>query len=753
MNRSNAGSSSGAAGIWLRYQAFFLAGIAAILMSIVLFSGGGIGLSNNGDFGRVMGSNSLEFAQEPELFVYEDTYRMKLQGDSPGEQLWNLLFSTEKIEAYPSIHMVFVRASLVGNLAVNLVTGQSMDTYHIQVLGVIYLLCYAGLLLLLFSSFRLPNLGCDLLVKVAIIFILCDEGYVAYFNSLYSEPVQMLGLLAMVVFALRIFVKRGRAGWNIGWYFLSCVVYGWSKFINIPVAALCAVGMGAVLLLRMEKKYRLRLCAGAGACVVILGAVYVSLPGWMDYETNYNSVFYGVLKDTEPDEARQYVSDLGLPEYMAEYADTTYYIPRAASARGSAQFQQDFSKLSKVDLLFFYLSHPGYFLKRLDVAMAHAGFIRPYYLSNLDESSPRLSFAHRFDGWSRLRTQLPVNTWGAAGAITAMSCLVLWRTTAVGTGGRKDKLSRGLLLLTVVGAMTYQFIMPIISNGEGDLAKHMFAYVQLVDLLVVLILVWVGYRLSVWKKLHCPAVALAGGTAAVCFLLLLPAGLLFLRTRLPWNSLETGAYVQMGSWEGEPLLWQVAQQQEDGSWLILAADAVDTRAFDEDSGYGSNLWSDSDLRTWLNGTFFTGAFTREEQALLQPVEHRVLLSGVQKDKADSGYNDFFAFHVPKYSDRGMDDALAMSCTDAVRLPDIGLLAELSRQGLCYGPPCWMETPYYNNDSMVRVMGSDGYFYMRDASDTWGVRPVIRLPADVSYRGSGTPADPFQIEYDAMSQTH
>ena len=82
----------------------------------------------------------------------------------------------------------------MGNLAVNLLTGQSLDTYHIQVLGVIYLLCYAGLLLL-FSSFRLPNPGCDLLVKAAVIFILCDEGYVTYFNSLYSEPVQMLGLL------------------------------------------------------------------------------------------------------------------------------------------------------------------------------------------------------------------------------------------------------------------------------------------------------------------------------------------------------------------------------------------------------------------------------------------------------------------------------------------------------------------------------------------------------------------------------
>ena len=241
----------------------------------------------------------------------------------------------------------------MGNLAVNLLTGQSLDTYHIQVLGVIYLLCYAGLLLLLFSSFRLPNPGCDLLVKAAVIFILCDEGYVTYFNSLYSEPVQMLGLLAMAVFALRIFAKRRRPGWNIGWYFLSCVVYGWSKFINLPVAALCAAGMGAVLLLRMEKQYRLRLCAGAGACVVILGAVYASLPGWMDEATNYNAVFFGVLKDTEPEEARQYVSDLGLPEYMAEYADSTYYISRSAPARSSAQFQQEFSRLSKVDLLRF----------------------------------------------------------------------------------------------------------------------------------------------------------------------------------------------------------------------------------------------------------------------------------------------------------------------------------------------------------------------------------------------------------------
>ena len=83
-----------------------------------------------------------------------------------------------------------------------------------------------------------------------------------------------------------------------------------------------------------------------------------------------------------------------------------------------------------------------------------------------------------------------------------------------------------------------------------------------------------------------------------------------------------------------------------------------------------------------------------------------------------------AVHVPAYSDRGTDAALAETVSDAVRLPDIGLMADLSRSWRLGGAPCWMETPYYNNASMLRILGSDGYFYMHDAADAWGVRPVI-----------------------------
>ena len=741
MNRQP--SAPGAAQFYDRFGPFLLAGLAAVIMALVLFSGGGAGLSNNGDFGRVLSTNSLDYAESTGSFAYEDTFRMVFQGDSAGEKLWNLLFNLDNTAAYPSIHLVFVRASLAGNLALNVLTGQSLDTYHIQVLGLIYLLCYAGLLLLLFRSFKLPSLWCDLLVKLAVLFVLCDEGYITYFNSLYSEPVQMLGLLAMAAFGLRLLSRRGSPGWNAGWYFLSCVVYGWSKFINLPAAALCALGMGAVLFLRAEKKYRKWLCGGAAACVAVLGAVYLSLPGWMDYETNYNAVFYGVLKDTTPEQTEQYLSDLGLPDYMAEYANSNYYMDRAAPARESEQFRADFSQVSKFDLLFFYLSHPGYYLEKLDVAMAHTGFIRPYYLSNLDGTHPRLTFAGRFGGWSWLRSQLPVNTWLAAGLITAAGCWALWRAAAGRKGAGRDKRSAALLVLTLLGAMAYQFLIPTVTNGEGDLAKHMFAFAQFIDLLLLLLLAWLGYRLSVPDRVRRPAAVLAGGTAgALCLLLAVPAGISLVRERLPHDNLEAGAYVQLGVWEGEPLLWQAVERQEDGSWLLLAAEAVDSRPFDQDGDLGSSRWSDSDLRAWLNGDFLTSAFDQSEQEMLVTGSHRVLLSIADRSLADSGFNDFFAFHVPAYSDRGMEEAVAMDCTDAVRLPDIGLMASLSRAGLLSGPPCWMDTPYFNNGSMVRILGADGYFYMRDAADQWGVRPVVTLAAGTELTGSGSVGDPF-----------
>ena len=291
---------------------------------------------------------------------------------------------------------------------------------------------------------------------------------------------------------------------------------------------------------------------------------------------------------------------------------------RVAPARESEQFKADFSQVSKFDLLFFYLSHPGYYLEKLDVAMAHTGFIRPYYLSNLDATHPRLTFAGRFGGWSWLRGQLPVNTWLAAGAHHGGGLL----GPVAGRGGPEGR-GQGQALRRPPGAHCAGLHGLPVPDAHGHQRRGGpgQAHVRL-------------------RPVHRPAAPLGAGLAGVpafhgragapprrraggehrrcasLLLLAVPAGISLIRAQLPHNTLETGAYVQLGAWEGKPLLWQAAEQQEDGTWLLLAAEPVDQRAFDQDGDFGSSRWSDSDLRAWLNGDFLTAAFDQSEREML-----------------------------------------------------------------------------------------------------------------------------------------
>lgn len=684
-------------------------------MAFILFGGEGAGLSNNGDYTRIMKTNSLEFITPANVpYVYQAEFRMDFEGE--GAQALtpaDLLFSLDGVEAYPSVHLLFIRASMAASMGLNVLIGAPMETYRVQVLGLIYLLCYAGLFLLLFRSFTLPKPGMDLLVKLLMIFVLCDEGYITYFNSLYSEPVQILGLLALAIFALRAFTGKGRLWVNITWLFLACTVYGWAKFVNLPVGALCILALGAVLFLKAGKKARLALTTWGLVCIVALGAVYFSLPKWMDEETNYNAVFFGVMKDATEEEQLAYLDTLGLPAYMADLSYSTYYSQRGVDGREAGSFKADFEEVSKFDLLFFYLGHPGLMLEKLDLSIGHAGFIRPYYLSNLGENHTRLSFLNGFAGWSYARSQLPFDTWLGNGLIIALGCFALWRLLRE-KGDKKSVAIATLTVLTVLGAIAYHLIMPIVTNGEADLAKHMFAFAQIIDLLALFLIARAGCILCKLKQIKYPAAVLAGGLAVVIAL------------GLFWPTAK-GKTMTMGTWNGKPITWQVVSRG-DGKITLFATEAVAVLPFSEGGtdDFGSNLWESASLREWLNSEFLSEAFTPGERSALVEENHSILLSWPNNAMADSGYNDFYAFHIPRYSDRGVEIAYAKQADDYVRLPDISLLASQSRSGRLLDVPCWMDTPYYNNGSMLRILGNDGYFYMQDANLAYGVRPVITI---------------------------
>ncbi len=686
-------------------------------MAFILFWENGASLFNNGDYTRIMKTNSLAFATPiDESYFYQADFRMDFwEGRTPAE----LIFSLRNVEIYPSVHLVFIRTSMAVNMALNALTGAPLDTYRMQVLGLLYLLCYAGLFVLLFRSFSLPKPGADLLVKLLILFVLCDEGYITYFNSLYSEPVQMLGLLALITFALRAFTGKGQLWGNVLFFLLSCLVYGWAKFVNLPVGALCIMAIGLVLLQKLSKNQRFALTAVGLACTLVLGLVYLLLPKWMDEETNYNAVFFGVLKDTSPQRQAEYLEALDLPKSMAGLSYSTYYSQRGVAGREAYGFSAAFKSVSKLDLLLFYLRHPGYLLEKLDVAIAHSGFIRPFYLSNTGGDQARLAFPNRFGGWSYLRGQLPFDTWLGNGLIAILGtlslCSLLYRKEE-----KKSLWAAAAVFLTLQGALAYHLITPIVTNGEADLAKHMFALAQIIDFLLLFLLARLGYFFCTRGAHRHPAAMLATGLAAAVALgLCVPAALCRTRTR--------NDFVTLGTWQGNRLSWQVVAYDDD-QLTLLAAQPVAVLPFSVGgtNGFGSNLWDSSGLRSWLNGPFLQEAFSDTERAMLLSQEHTVLLSQPNIELAQSGYHDFYCFHIPFYSDRAAHTSYAQITADTVRLPDITLMASLSRLQRLFPVSCWMDTPYYNNGSMLRILAPDGYFYMRDAAQPYGVRPLITV---------------------------
>ena len=718
-----------------KYCGLLFGALALIVVSCVLFAGQDIGLSNNGDFVRTMNACSLGFGDRIPSHTYADTFRISLPHDSPWENVASILFSTGGVRNYPSLHVLVVRISVVLNLMVNKLAGFPMDTYHLSVLGGLYALLYAAGIGLLLSQFQLRRLWQDLAVKLLALVVLCDIGYVAYFNSLYGEPLEHIALIYCAAMVVRI-LTRPPTVWDGMWCALATAAYGWAKFFNIPIAIVLLVVMEGILLVRLGKK---RVIAFGGAALALLLGVWAIVPSWMDIETNYNAVFYGIVRNVDEATSKEYLADLGLPDELSDYRDTNYYLGGLAESLEEQGLRDEAESVTKPDLIRFYLTHPGRLWEQIQITALHCGMIRPYYLANYGEGQPLMTYSHRMSLWGTLRDVLPFDTlWGNLAVLAAFTVLAgaIWRRTL-----RPAYLA--LLLLALWGAMAYAYILPVVLNGEGDFSKHMFAFIELLDLILLACLALALNQAGKGRTggALCPAV---GGCLAL--VLLLPpvwgqASALWRNSR-SHARLEPGAYVTLGSYAGRELTWLVVSG-DGGGYTLLCQDSSISLPFDEEGG---NDWLGSSLRAWLNGDFLEDSFTSSELELLEVQDNAVLLPDHLRSEAQRGNLDFACSHIAVLADRGYERAFQRTAQDAVTLPDINLIAALARSGRdVSGAAYWLETPYCPSDTLVRYTARDGHIYFGPAQVSKIVRPVVEIGQVEVTGGSGSLGDPFHLD--------
>ena len=267
------------------------------------------------------------------------------------------------------------------------------------------------------------------------------------------------------------------------------------------------------------------------------------------------------------------------------------------------------------------------------------------------------------------------------------------------------------------------------------------------------------------------------------------------------TGVQLGDYIQLGRYDGEPILWRCVSVEENGPLMLSDKVLCDSMPYDAQtsenstsgshrrssyrSKYGSNHWRDSDMRSWLNsdadagqvewlcgnppkdgyitggGAYdgkagFLNGFTPDEAAAIKTVTQRSIVS---HPEYTAGYIDAPGADLPYNTDigsvaDGYEGAHYENITDKVFLLDVkqlhtvyenlgGYYIGQNRSGVNWS--YWLRTPVTDCNHDMRYVSPQGSIG-RDApcKGYYGVRPAFYL--DAAYyavtSGSGTAADPY-----------
>lgn len=275
-------------------------------------------------------------------------------------------------------------------------------------------------------------------------------------------------------------------------------------------------------------------------------------------------------------------------------------------------------------------------------------------------------------------------------------------------------------------------------------------------------------------------------------------------------TLAVGDYVYFGQYNGQSILWRVINLDELGDPLLFSEQILSYKAFDAAEGsyspngeangdrqiYGSNRWSTSNLREWLNSDYtitsfsstppkpdalldgfnvyeyepgFLYNFTFPDRDAIKTVIHKTLLSEVDHQQKSGGEevhayaNTSATIGVTNY-----DEAYYEMTEEKVFLLSIQELSEFvqerewsykksatqsakewdnSRLSWTTENVYWLRTPAAQEQEFVRYIYDNNFCYYSFAYDgSFGVCPALYINKDLVKieSGQGDHAQPYRV---------
>lgn len=418
-----------------------------------------IGVADNGDFPRIMGSTGLhyltgDYAERYFGFVnrqYGIGWPIPMGGG---------YFSTE-------IFMVGIAVLL--SQAV-----WSTGIFDIRYLALLYSVILVGAMFIIIRCNR-RRLGISgWLLAGLLLFVFADIGYISYFNSLYGESVSLVFLLLMAGSGMYLITKDKPQLWMLAVFFTSAVFFTGAKIQNCPAGILAIFLSLRFLKLRSDRLWRRTALLGVSALLAAALVSYVFVSRDIKVCNKYQTVFFGILKDS-PDPAGD-LANLGLDPGLAVLAGTNYFMKDYPLDIRSDEFKNElYESVDHIKIAGFYLRHPDRFVNKLEIAAQNAFKLKQGFgnYENYDGIAYRQT-ANIFGFWSDFKMNVLPHTLPFV-ALFYAGCFSVMAFEYVRSRNARGRLYIELIaFIGMIGLI--QFVIPIIGDGEADLSKHLFLF-------------------------------------------------------------------------------------------------------------------------------------------------------------------------------------------------------------------------------------------------------------------------------------
>lgn len=433
-----------------------------------------IGLADNGDFERLMGRVGLQYTSEDR----EDRYFRYINARfKVVEPWWN--------SGVISSQQLLLEIALAANRVL------SKDGFlDLRVIGAVNAGLFLGSLWLALHASRALSIAPRAVLLGLVALIFTDVGYVAYFNSIYTEPASLIFLVLSIAASLYAITSLRPSLLLLAFYSVAAALFISARAHNSTLGWLLAL-WGVRLFWRWPKPtWRFGVLAAASALVAFSYWYYLATPTYIREAYLYNAVFSGILRNSPSPE--EDLSALGLDRRLAGLANTNAFQP-ASPIRDPVFADAFFGSVRQSSVFRFYLTHPGRLLLVATRQAGNAFLTRPRRLGNfLKESGfPPRAQSRQFAVWSDLKARCPVKPGVLVGFFVAQlgAGLVLLKRSAGGTPRLLTELFVTLGLMAGV-----QYVTKFMGDGQLDTGRQLHLFNVLFDVCLIFAVLWTVNR-------------------------------------------------------------------------------------------------------------------------------------------------------------------------------------------------------------------------------------------------------------------